>query len=255
MRNSKCLNRDSERQDLISSVQGYSYSMQTRLAAVTLIEVVALLTLSLAEQSGPPADPERILDEAAQAEGGDNLLGTLRTLRLKGVMYWGSSHLAGDVESIVKFPDKFRDTFVGADGRRLGYGFDGTESRKRLTGEGSSGLPRLQLLLPAAQWRLRYTGARFEGQRKIGKRQAYVVRALIRGQTSPADYYYDPVNHLLVQVDTALENLPITYRVSSFQNIDGLKIPREWSFGENRTVISSIKLNIDIDDKQFAKPK
>jgi hypothetical protein len=232
--------------------------MKTKLAAGILIEVVLLLTASLAQQSSSVADPEaeRILDKAAQAEGGGNVLGTLRTLRLTGSMYSGSSHLLGDVESIIKFPDKFRDTFTGADGKSLEYGFDGTEAWKRLTGgENSSGLPRLQLLLPATQWRLRYAGARFVGQRRIGNRQAYVVRALVRGQTSPADYYYDPVNYLLLQVDTTSETLPITYRVSRFQDIEGLKVPREWSFGENRTAIASIKLNIDIDDKQFAKPK
>jgi hypothetical protein len=231
--------------------------MKTKLAAAILTEVVLLLTVSLAQQSSPIADPEaeRILDKAAQAEGGDNVLGTLRTLRLTGSMYVGS-HRFGDVEFIIKFPDKFRDTFQNVGGHTLRYGFDGAEAWKQLTAEErSSGLPSLQLLLPAAQWRLRYAEARFVGQRKIGNRQAYVVRALVRGQTSPADYYYDPVNYLLLRVETAPETLATIYLVSRFQDIDGLKVPREWSLDENRTVISSIKLNIDIDDKQFAKPK
>jgi hypothetical protein len=230
--------------------------MKTRLAAAILIEVVVLLTVSLAQQSSPVADPdaERILDKAAQAEGGDDVLGTLRTLRLTGSTYFGS-HRFGDIESIIKFPDKFRDTSQ-TPGNTLRYGFDGIEAWQRsTTQERSSGLPRLQLLLPAAQWRLRYTEARFMGQRKIGNQPAYVVRALVRGQTSPADYYYDPVNYLLLQVDADPQTQPVTYRVSRFQDIGGLKVPREWGFGENRTVIASIKLNTDIDDKQFAKPK
>src|SRR5579859_3013197 len=155
--------------------------MRTKIGAAILIEAVVLLTVSLAQQSSPVADPEaeRILDKAAQAEGGDNTLGTLRTLQLKGSMYWGESDLVGDLESIIKFPDKFRDTFQGGDGETLRYGFDGTEAWTRLTGgERSTGLPRLQLLLPAAQWRLRYTQARFVGKHKLGKREAYVVRAL-----------------------------------------------------------------------------
>jgi hypothetical protein len=232
--------------------------MKIKLAATTLIEVVVLLTVSLAQQSSPIADPEaqRILDKAAQAEGSDNVLGTLRTLRLIGGIYRApNSRQLGDIESIIKFPDRFRDTFMSAGGRSLRYGFDGTEAWKQSTGEESSGLPRIQLLLPAAQWRLRYTAAKFMGQRKIGKQQAYVVRALVRGQTSPADYYYDTVDYLLLQVDTALETRPVSYRLSRFQDIEGIKVPREWSFGANRTVISSIKLNIDIDDRQFAKPK
>jgi hypothetical protein len=229
--------------------------MKTKLAAAILIEVV-LLTVSFAQRPNPVADPEseRILDKAAQAEGGDNVLGTLRTLRLTGSI-WVSSQRVSEVESIIKFPDKFCDTFQNADGSTLKYGFDGTEAWKRVSARmGLTGLPRLQLLLPAAQWRLRYTEAKFVGQRKIGHRRAYVVRALIRGQSSPADYYYDPVNYLLLQVDTA-DTVPIIYHVSGFHDIDGLKVPREWSFGENRTVIASIKLNIDIDDKQFTKPK
>jgi hypothetical protein len=231
--------------------------MKTILAAATLIEVLVLLTVSVAQQPNPVADPDaqRILDKAAQAQGSDSSIGTLRTIRLSGSMYWGSSHLLGDVESIIKFPDKFRDSFRDADGNTLEYGFDGTEAWKRVSGEKTTGLPRLQLLLPAAQWRLRYTEGRFMGQRKIGKHQAYVVRAAVRGQSSPADYYYDSVNYLLLQVDTASETLPITYRVSRFQNIEGLKVPREWSFGENRTVLRSMKVNTDIDDKQFSKPK
>lgn len=189
----------------ITPVESYSYCMKGKLAIAFLLEVAFLLTVSHAQQSGSIADPEaeRILDKAAQAEGSDKVLGTLRTLRIRGTMYWGfSSRLDGDVESIIKFPDKFRDSFEGANGHTLRYGFDGTEAWKRLpSGEGSTGLPKLQLLLPAAQWRLRYTEAKFVGQRKIGNHQAFVIRALVHGQTSPADYYYDPVNYLLLQVD------------------------------------------------------
>jgi len=232
--------------------------MRAKFAAAIVIELVFSLTVSHAQQANPIADPEaeRILDKAAQAEGGD-VLGTLRTMRVTGSMYWGSSNPLGDVECIVKFPNKFRDIIRNSNGNTLKYGFDGTEAWKRsTTGEHSTGLPRLQLLLPAAQWRLRYSEARFVGQRKVEHRQAYVIRALVRGQTSPADYYYDSVSYLLLQVDTAAsEAPPLTYRVSSFHEIDGLKVPREWSFGENRTVIGSIKLNIDIDEKQFATPK
>ena len=236
--------------------------MKAILAPAILIGVLFLLTVSHAQQSSSVADTEaeRILDKAAQAEGGDNVLGSLRTLQMKGSIYSGSSLLLGDVQSIIEFPDKFCDIFQSANGKSLKYGFDGTEAWTRSAmGERSTGLPRLQLLLPAAQWRLRYTEATFVGQRKIGHRQAYVIRALVRGQTSPADYYYDAVNYRLLQIETASSEAgPITYRVSGFHDINGLQVPREWSFGEfgeNRTVIASIKLNIDIADNQFAKPK
>ena len=234
--------------------------MKARLATAILIEIALLLTVSQAQQSGSIADPdaERMLDKAAQAEGGDNVLGTLQTLRLKGSMYWGPSHLLGELESIIKFPNKFCDIFQRANGNTLKYGFDGKETWNRSTGgERSTGLPRLQLFLPAAQWRLRYTEATFVGQRKVGSRKAFVIRALVRGQTSSADYYYDPVSYLLLQVDTTASSgaLPTTYRVSGFHDVDGLKVPREWSFEENRTVIYSTKLNVDIDDDQFTKPK
>ena len=135
---------------------------------------------------------------------------------------------------------------MGLTERKLGN--DGVERHRR-------GYPDFNFCFPLRSGRLRYTEARFVGQRKVGKHQAYVVRAVVRGQTSPADYYYDSVNYLLLQVDTASETVPITYRVSRFQDIQGLKVPYEWSFGENRTVITSIHLNTDVDDKQFSKPK
>jgi len=74
-------------------VEDYSYWMKTKPAAAILIAVVMLLTVSLAQQSSPVADPEaeRILDKAAQAEGNDNVLGSLRTLRLTGVPEVGDS--------------------------------------------------------------------------------------------------------------------------------------------------------------------
>ena len=230
--------------------------MKIKLAAAILIDVVVFATISLAQQSSPVADPEavRILDRAAQAEGGDDVLGALRTLRLTGSTYAGS-YRASDFDSIIKFPDKFRDSFLSTGGRTVRYGFDGTEAWKQLAGATSSGLPSLQLLLPAAQWRLRYSEAKFLGQREIGNRRAYLIRALVHGQTLSADYYYDPDTYLLLQVDSGSERLPIIYRVSHFQVFDGLKVPREWSSGENRTAVVSIKLNVEIDDKQFAKPK
>ena len=229
--------------------------MNAKLASVILIEVVLLLTVSHGQQPSSIADPdsERILDKAAQAEGSDGVLDSLRTLRLTGTIYAGSSVQVGDVESIVKFPDKFRDTFLNTDGRSLRYGFDGTHAWSRLSGQGMTGLPRIQLLLPAAQWRSRYTEARFVGQRKIGERQAYIVRAIVHGQTAAADYYYDADNYVLFQVDTADGNLAVSYHLSRFHYVEGLNIPREWSWGQNRTVISRVKLNVDIDDKQFAK--
>lgn len=93
-----------------------------------------------------------------------------------------------------------------------------------------------------------------------GKAQTRKARSLCRSRGCPwakltADYYYDPANYLLLQVDTASEKSSMSYRVSRFHDIDGPKVPREWSFGENRTVADSIKINTDIDDKQFAKPK
>ena len=242
--------------------EGYSYLNESKIAAAILIELVCLVTVSHAQRSNPIVDTEaeRILDKAAQAEGAENVLGTLRTMRMKGVMYFGASHLLGDIESIVKFPDKFCDVFQGSNGNAVKYGFDGTEAWNRSSpGEHLAGLPKIQILLPAAQWRLRYSEARFLGQRKIEHREAYVIRALIHGQISPADYYYDPVNYLLLQVDTSASEIHfpdrVTSRVLSFHEIDGVKLPHEWSLNGNRTVITSIKLNIDIDDSQFAKPK
>jgi hypothetical protein len=128
--------------------------MKTRLAAALVIEIVLLLSVSLAQQSSLLTDPdaERILDKAAQAEGGDNVLTALRTLHMKGSIYWGSTsspHVQGDIESVIKFPDKFHDIFLGLNGSTLNYGFDGTEAWTRSTGgQRSTGLPRLQTLLP-----------------------------------------------------------------------------------------------------------
>src|SRR5579859_7885448 len=124
--------------------------MKAKLAAAILIAVVSLVTVSHAQRADPIADPEaeRILDKAAQAEGAEDVLGKLRTMRMRGSMYWGSSHLLGDVESIVKFPDKFCDIFQGSNGNALKYGFDGTEAWKRSTAQGpSTVLPKVQLLL------------------------------------------------------------------------------------------------------------
>jgi hypothetical protein len=72
--------------------------MKTKLAAAILAEVVVLMSVSFAQQSSPVADSEaeRVLDKAAEAEGGDNVLGTLRTLRLTGSTYF-FSHRLGDV--------------------------------------------------------------------------------------------------------------------------------------------------------------
>ena len=64
--------------------------MRAKLSATTLIaSCVCSWPYLLAQQSSSPiADPEaeRILDKAAQAEGGDNILGALRTLKLTGVV-------------------------------------------------------------------------------------------------------------------------------------------------------------------------
>ena len=226
-----------------------------------LIAIIAVITVCVAQQPGPVADPEaeRILDSAAHAEGRGDVLSALQTLRVKGTIYFGFAHRMSDFESIIAFPNKFRDTFSTGGGHTLTYGYDGTEAWvQSVPGEGVGGLPTIQLLLPAVQWRLRYTTAQFLGQHRMGKREAYVVRASVRGQTAAADYYYDPVSYLLLRVDNVVSEprpLTLTYLFSDYKDVNGLKIPREWDFGMSRVEVGSVKLNVPIADKQFAKSK
>jgi len=58
-------------------------------------------------------------------------------------------HPLGDFESIVKLPDKFRDGLRTQDGNRFRHAFDEGETWNQLVvSERTTGLPRLQLLLP-----------------------------------------------------------------------------------------------------------
>jgi len=225
-----------------------------------LIAIMVVITVCVAQQRGPIADPEaeRILDNAAHAEGRGDVLSNLQTLRVRGSIYFGFAHRMSDFESIIAFPQKFRDRFTTG-GHTLTYGYDGTEAWvQSVPGESLGGLPTVQLLLPAVQWRLRYTTAQFLGQQRIGKREAYVVRASVRGQTQAVNYYYDPGSYLLLRVDDVVSeprSASLTYLVSDYKDVNGLKIPREWDFGMNRAEVESIKLNVPIADKQFAKSK
>jgi hypothetical protein len=237
-----------------------THALTTILVALMFIAV----SQSAAQQGGSvvaDSDAERLLDKAAQAEGADDVLRSLRTVRAKGSSFFGSSiSPTGDFETIVKFPERFQDTSTSTGARSSKFGFDGNQTWMIAPGQAMTGLPKIQLLLPAVQWRARYTKAQFLGDRTVDGHKCHAIRARIRGQATDADYCYDANTFLLLQVE-ALAVLPgasttlITFRISEYRNISGLKVPHEWVFGSNRTVVRSVKLNGDIPDKEFANPK
>jgi photosynthetic reaction center cytochrome c subunit len=96
---------------------------------------------------------------------------------------------------------------------------------------------------------------------KIGDQQAYLVLGFRPGQP-PVELYFDQQSGLLLRMvyftQTALGRLPQQTDFSDYREVDGVKVPFQWTVsrpeGQSTVEVTQVQQNVPVSDSQFAKP-
>ncbi|HUX09597.1 MAG TPA: hypothetical protein VMW51_03090, partial [Terriglobia bacterium] len=96
---------------------------------------------------------------------------------------------------------------------------------------------------------------------KVGDQMAYVLMGMQQGEP-PVELFFSQQTGLLLRrvtfTQTALGRLPQQTDYSDYREVDGVKVPFQWTVAEPRgqsTVqASEVRQNVPISAEKFAKP-
>jgi zinc protease len=219
-----------------------------------------------------------VLDKSVAAMGGKAAYAKVRTMVTKATVALAGQNLSmsGTVESVVKTPGKVytrQELSMTMQGKTQTFktelGFDGKGGWSR------DPFGKLRDLTPVecdqakeqanpdpANWRERYTKAEIIGVRKVEGKDAYALR-LTPKRGKPLITYYDTGTFLMVRMDMMQETpqgtIPVEAYYSDYRTVGGIKaayrIRQRLANAENTITMTSVRVNADVPDAQFARPQ
>jgi hypothetical protein len=223
---------------------------------------------------------EQILEKNIAAMGGREALKKVNTVVLKGQLTVKGSARAvpGVIENYFQAPNKFYTfqeikvpvgsqtqsltTTVVADGKS-GWAKEPTGAIRELTTAERDMIADGIDIRSALNWKEKYSKVEYLGIRKVGETETHVIRFMPKFGTEPVTSYYDTKTFLVRRVDRTMETesglTPVQTYVGDFREVDGMKFPfavRE-QIGTVEFLVkwNEIKLNVEIPEEKFAKPK
>ena len=230
---------------------------------------------SQAKEPGKATSPmvtvDQILDKYVQAVGGKEALEKITSRTTTGTFHFEKGlTLSGETESYAKSPNKMLINVTLPGLGLLQEGYDGSiawtkdatnglRDRQGLELEGAKLDAEFNRELKLKQL---YPKMELKGTKKIADRDAYVVVATPTN-ADKENFYFDTETGLLVRIDRKrlspqgdLVATEIYYE--DYREADGIKVPfqERQVLPEVTAVIkySTIRHNLPIDDKKFAKP-
>lgn len=221
---------------------------------------------------------ESILEKSITASGGKAALGNIRTMVQKASIsrYEQKFTLNGTMETQVKYPGKVyirQQLSINAQGNKIDIlsemGLENNQGWRRedgklrdLTSLECDQLKEQTRLSEQLNWKERYTKADLIGVRQVDKKDAYALR-LTPKTGKPVVMYYDAATFLLVRMDMMMETpngtMPVESYYTDYRTIGGIKMAhqiRQRIANIEMTVkMTSIQVNSNVPDTQFAKPK
>ncbi len=250
---------------------------------VSTIGIVAIVSIGLLggtaagqtakRLSKPKLTAAQVMDRGAAVLGPKAAWNRIKTTIMKGTLEARAQGLSGTVVVKAKRPGRFLVeqsikgvgvTTQGFDGK-VGWSKDPAQGLRKLTGA------ELQAARRAAigahlEWRKFFTKWELAGTKKVGGRDAYVVKLSPRIGRMTIEYY-DARTFMPVRTDmvTEVAGLPVPIEIypSDFRKVDGVLMPfsmRQRVLQPSGTVeiivrIKSIKNNAAIPDSAFRMPK
>jgi photosynthetic reaction center cytochrome c subunit len=214
--------------------------------------------------TGPSAD--QLLDKYVQACGGAAAIDKVSSRVMKGTIEFGSHSLPIDIYA--KEPD-MRISFTHMPEGDNVTAFNGHEGwlaapkrpAREMHGSDIDGASIDADLHLATHLKQMFNEMKAQGPEKIGDHEAYEVVGQRAGRP-PIELYFDEQSGLLVRMvrfgETALGRLPTQIDYADYKDLDGVKIPYQWTLarpaGRFTITLSEAKQNVPVDDAKFTKP-
>jgi photosynthetic reaction center cytochrome c subunit len=218
----------------------------------------------LKDNSGPSAD--QLLDKYVQAAGGAAAIDKVTSRVMKGTINFGGKSVAIDI--FAKEPNQRisfahlteGDSVTAFNGHEGWLGMTGRPMREMHGGDLDGAAMDADLHL-ATHLKSIFTEMRVSATKKIDDHETYVLVGQREGKT-PVQLYFDQQTGLLVRLvrfgETALGQLPTQIDYADYRNLDGVKIPYQWTLARPNGLftiqLSEVQQNVPIDDSKFVKP-
>lgn len=213
--------------------------------------------------TGPSAD--QLLDKYVQASGGA-AIDKVSSRVMKGAIEFGGHSLPIDIYA--KEPD-MRISFTHMPEGDNVTAFNGHEGwlaapkrpAREMQGSDIDGASiDADLHLPTHLKQM-FSEMKAQGPEKIGDHDTYEVVGQRAGKP-PIELYFDQQSGLLIRMvrfgETALGRLPTQIEYADYKDLDGVKIPYQWTLarpsGRFTITVSEAQQNVPVDDAKFTKP-
>ncbi|MCS6874552.1 MAG: hypothetical protein N2Z23_07385 [Pyrinomonadaceae bacterium] len=215
---------------------------------------------------------KQILDKYIEATGGRKAREAVNTMVIKGKVEILPVGLKGDFESYSAFPNKlFTAMNIAGLGKMLEV-FDGQRGWSVDPMRGKVEKKGMELQQISIQAMLHkdinldklYQDMQVTGVEKVGDSEAYVVVGRTSKEADLSRFYFDKRTGFLVRQDevvfTQEGKFPSVIFYEDMRDVNGIKVPYKTTTSLADTMrivitVSSVELNVEIDDKIFAEPK
>ncbi len=213
--------------------------------------------------------PEEILKKYVEAVGGRAGIAKIQATVMKGTRE-ASQNRNWPIEVTTKGMDKFRIVINVPEQTPITQAFSGAQGwinspngQRTASAEELAGLQSTALLYAPIKIKEPFAALAFNGMRKIGERDAYVLQAT-KTDGAIERYYFDTQSGLLVRhqklTPTILMPIPEQIDFEDYRDVGGIKLPFTIRISEIDTYYSStrkfteIKTNVPVGDTQFQMP-
>lgn len=220
-----------------------------------------------AGQNEPPkVSADQVIDKYVQAVGGADALQNVSTRVERGHINFGGREAT--IEVYAKAPNKRLsvmhtpngDSITAFDGQAGWLGNGGRPPREMNAAENIGAKIDAQLSFPQNLKQM-FDEFRVGRPEKIGEQEQTVVFGRKQGQP-PVKLYFDPQSGLLTRVvrytETPLGRLPVQIDYSNYREVDGVKVPEQWTLarpgGRFTIQIEEVDQRQAIADSKFAEP-
>lgn len=248
--------------------------MRKRIALLTVASWAFLIGGSVAQKGTsktkiPKMSAAQVLEKSVEMRGGRKAFERITTTVIKGIVEMTNQGLKGTLEIYAKSPNKLLaiqrfegigEFKMGYDGK-VGWSLDPIQGLRQLEGTELAQLKREATFNADLRWRELYKKVTLVGTRKVGQRNAYVIR-LVPTLGKPVTHYYDTKTFLLLRIDSVQEGpqgeIPMESYLTDYRTVDGVKIPfvtrQRLPVGELVVRIQQLQTNVSLPDSFFTKP-
>jgi hypothetical protein len=216
------------------------------------------------EADDPSADA--LMEKYVKAVGGSTAIDKIASRAMKGTITFGDRNVPIDIYA--KDPDKRisythtpdGDSVTAFDGHQGWLGFPGRPPRE-MHGPDIDGASIDADLHFASHLKSMFSKAEVHGTENIEGHEAYRVVG-DRSDKPPLELYFDEQSGLLLRLvrfaETPLGLLPTQIDYADYRDAGGVKIPFRWTLarpsGRFTIQATEVKVNVPVDDAQFARP-